>query len=108
MNICGCLLHVLPTKAQDAAVEIAAVDGVEVHAQTEDGRFVVVVEDTAERQASETIMALHQIAGVISLTLTFHHFDDFDQSTATSSFDQNPSQAGARSHDDFRQPSDIP
>jgi nitrate reductase NapD len=35
-----------------------------------------VVEDTPEKLASETIMDLHQIPGVISLTLTYHHFED--------------------------------
>ncbi len=50
--------------------------GVEVHAQSDDGRIVVVVEDTPDRFASETIMDLHQIPGVISLTLTYHHFEE--------------------------------
>ncbi len=40
----------------------------------------VEVPDAAERRAasriSETIMALHQIPGVVSLTLTYHHFED--------------------------------
>ena len=54
----------------------AGFDGVEIHAKSDDGRFVIVVEDTGERRASETIMALHQIPGVVSLTLTYHHFEE--------------------------------
>ena len=76
MNICGCLVHTTPEQAPAAAAAIEAVPGVELHAQSEDGRFVVVVEDTADRLASETIMDLHQIPGVISLSLTYHHFED--------------------------------
>lgn len=76
MNICGCLIHVTPETAQSAQDMIARVNGAEVHAAAQDGRLVVVVEDTPEKLASETIMDLHQIPGVISLSLTYHHFED--------------------------------
>ncbi|WP_424831488.1 chaperone NapD [Ruegeria sp.] len=76
MNICGCLVHVAPDKSETARAAMVGTNGVELHAEAEDGRFVVVVEDTAERLASETIMDLHQIPGVISLSLTYHHFED--------------------------------
>lgn len=76
MNICGCLVHVLPDRADEAAAAMDRMPGTEVHVRTEEGRFVVVVEDTDERFASDTIMALHQIPGVVSLTLTYHHFED--------------------------------
>lgn len=76
MNICGCLVHVLPEKADEAAAAMNRTPGTEVHMRTEEGRFVVVVEDTQERFASDTIMELHQIPGVVSLTLTYHHFED--------------------------------
>lgn len=76
MNICGCLVHVTPDAAQSAQDTINRVNGAEVHAASDDGRLVVVVEDTPDRLASETIMDLHQIPGVISLSLTYHHFED--------------------------------
>lgn len=76
MNICGCLVHIAPDHTDAARAAITGTDGVEIHAEAEDGRFVVVVEDTADRLASETIMDLHQIPGVISLSLTYHHFED--------------------------------
>ena len=80
MNICGCLIHIAPGQEITARAAIEAFDGAEVHAASEDGRFVVVVEDTPEALASETIMSLHQIPGVLSLTLNFHHFDELSES----------------------------
>lgn len=80
MNICGCLIHVSPQSTGDTQQKIDAVDGAEVHAATDDGRLVVVVEDTKLRLASETIMELHQIPGVISVSLTYHHFEDPSES----------------------------
>jgi len=78
MNICGCLVHTTPELASSAIMAMAAIKGVEVHARSDDGRIVIVVEDTPERFASETIMDLHQIPGVISLALTYHHFEETD------------------------------
>ena len=76
MNICGCLIHVLPERADDVRPVLEAIDGVEVHAVSDDGRFVIGVEDTPRKRASDIIMDLHQIPGVVSLTLTYHHFED--------------------------------
>ncbi len=75
MNICGCLVHVTPDRAAEAAEAMNKTPGAEVHAGGADGRFVVVVEDTKDKFASETIMDLHQIPGVVSLTLSYHHFE---------------------------------
>lgn len=80
MNICGCLLHIAPAHTLAASEAMKDTVGVEIHAEAEDGRFVVVVEDTPTRLASEIIMDLHQIPGVISLTLTYHHFEDIADS----------------------------
>ncbi len=95
MNICGCLVHVAPERTAAARVAMAATGGVEVHAEGGDGRFVIVVEDTDRRPASETIMTLHQIPGVISLTLTYHHFEDLAES---------PPRPDAPRHDTSRRP----
>ncbi|WP_193143015.1 chaperone NapD [Fluviibacterium sp. S390] len=79
MNICGCLVHVAKDKADAARSEMTGMAGVEVHAATDDGKFVVVVEDIDDKRASDQIMALHQIPGVISVTLNYHHFEDLSQ-----------------------------
>ncbi len=76
MNICGCLVHSAPGMVENVKAAMETMDGVEIHAETEDGRHVVVVEDTGETLASDLIMSIHQIPGVISVTLTFHHFED--------------------------------
>ena len=75
---------------------MSLIDGVEVHARSDDGRLVVVVEDTTDRRASDIIMDLHQLSGVVSLTLNYHHFED--PSTAQSGLvGRNP--AGDQTND---------
>ena len=83
MNICGCLVHVARDALPQARAEMEALAGVEVHAQSDDGRLVVVIEDTDTAFASDIIMALHQIPGVIPLTINYHHFEDLSLRTST-------------------------
>lgn len=98
MNVCGCLVHAAPDRAEICAEDICAMEGVEIHGQSGDGRFVVVVEDTPVRRASDTIMALHQIPGVLSVTLTYHHFEDLADIPAEV-LTHSPTQSGAQPHD---------
>lgn len=76
MNICGCLVHVAPKALEAARGAISTMEGVEIHGESEDGRLVVVVEDTADARASDIIMSIHQVPGVVSLTLNYHHFEE--------------------------------
>lgn len=97
MNICGCLIHAMPDCAEAVAAAMAETEGVEVHARADDGRFVIVVEDTSARFASDTIMALHLLPGVVSLTLTYHHFEE--PAGRARPVLQHPLQSGAQTHD---------
>lgn len=74
LNICGCLVHVMPERTGAVMAAIDATAGGEVHAH-EAGRIVVTVEDMPGKRASEQIMELHQIPGVLTVTLTYHHFE---------------------------------
>ncbi len=78
LNICGCLVHTMPDKTAEVIAAIDAYEGGEVHAH-EDGRIVVTVEDTSDMRASEQIMEMHQIPGVLTVTLTYHHFEELDE-----------------------------
>lgn len=77
LNICGCLVHAMPDKAAEVIAAIEAAEGREVHAH-QDGRIVVTVEDTGLMRASDNIMDMHQIPGVLTVTLTYHHFEELD------------------------------
>ncbi len=90
MNICGCLVHAMPEKVSDVITAIEAFAGCEVHAE-KDGRIVVTVEDvedanedTGMKRASDQIMEMHNIPGVITVTLSYHHFEANDADASTS------------------------
>ena len=77
LNICGCLVTAHPDRVGQVIASIDAAEGSEVHAHQK-GRIVVTVEDTDAMPASERIMEIHNIPGVISVALTYHHFEETD------------------------------
>ncbi|MCA1908674.1 MAG: chaperone NapD [Magnetospirillum sp.] len=74
-NICGVLVHVVPARRQQIRAELEARPGVEVHTMTDDGKLVVVVEDAEGQWAGSIITSFHDIDGVLSVALVYHHFD---------------------------------
>ncbi|PCD77772.1 chaperone NapD [Pseudothioclava arenosa] len=81
LNICGCLVQTNPAETAAVIAAIEATEGGEVHAH-EKGRIVVTIEDTETQRASDQIMALHQIPGVLGVTLTYHHFEELEDEPA--------------------------
>jgi nitrate reductase NapD len=75
MNICGVLVHAHPEKGEDVAAAIAGLDGAEFHKTVPGGRMIVTVEDTKEKSAGDTVLALHRLPGVLSAALVYHHFE---------------------------------
>ncbi|MCC7015974.1 MAG: chaperone NapD [Rhodospirillales bacterium] len=72
-NVCGVLVHCYPGRAEDVRSRIGALAGAEVHHATDDGRLIVVIEDTAEIWASETLARISGLPGVVAAALAYHH-----------------------------------
>lgn len=72
MNVIGVLVWAVPGTVEAVSAALAALPGVEVHAATDDGRLVVTATDVDGRFASDGLMAMNQIAGVITTSLVYH------------------------------------
>ena len=72
-NICGILVHVRADKRDTACRALGAMPGVEINQATDDGRLVVVVEDTADEWAGQILTRIPTIEGVLSTSLIYHH-----------------------------------
>lgn len=75
MNIVGVLVLVRPERRRAVETALAAMPGVEVHEVSDDGRFVVTVEEPLAACAADTLLAIHGQPGVLSVTLVYHHFE---------------------------------
>jgi len=72
-EIASAVVHAMPGRREAVHGQLKALPGVEIHAETGDGRFLVTVEDAGGARASDTIVALHRIEGVLSAAMIYQH-----------------------------------
>lgn len=77
MNISGVVVRTHPNRIEAVKSQLIALPGVEIHAASEDGRMVVTIENDAASMI-ETMNSFHDIKGVVSTSLIYHHFDEFE------------------------------
>jgi nitrate reductase NapD len=75
-NVCGVVIHVAPGRLEAARAAIAALPGVELHAEADQGRLVATAVDTETTMAIDQLAAINCIPGVVSTTLAYHAMDD--------------------------------
>ncbi len=75
MNICGVLVHAMPSRIDEVRRALSNLEGVEVHQVAEGGRIVVTLEDTPACMAVDQLASIHRIEGVVAAALVYHHFE---------------------------------
>lgn len=75
-TISSVLLRARPDQLRRVRGTLAAMPGVEVHADPEDGRLVLVVEDAPGITAVQTYDQLQRIEGVLNVSLVYQYCDE--------------------------------
>jgi nitrate reductase NapD len=76
MNISGVLVHAFPEKAADVSRKLESMEGVEVHANTDEGKIVVTIEKTDDKSVADTLLELQVMPDVLNASMVYHHFED--------------------------------
>ena len=76
MNISSAILHVAPQRFDEARGALLAMSGVEIHAESPEGKMIVVLEDDDLEAAANKYVALHGIPGVASVAMVYQYSDD--------------------------------
>lgn len=72
-ELASAVVHAIPGRRDTLRGKLAGLPGVEIHAETPDGRFIVTVEDSAHASAGDTLLALHRIDDVMAAALVSHY-----------------------------------
>ncbi len=83
MNISSAILHIAPLQLTAARTAIEQLPGVEIHAESPEGKMVVVIEDSDTNSAADTYVALHGIPGVASVAMVYQYSDDEPETSDT-------------------------
>lgn len=76
MKIVSLLLKYLPQHASAVRLGVEAVAGAAVAHDHGDGRMIVLVEDGADYAVSDSIIQVHQVPHIMSVTLAYEYSDD--------------------------------
>lgn len=75
MNISSLLVNARPEAQGELQHQLLALDGVEVHAASKDGRLIVTIEAESDRAAADMFTTISQLAGVLSASLVYTQFE---------------------------------
>ena len=76
MKIVSLVLKYFPEHAREVQLGVEAVDGAAVALDQGDGRMIVLVEDGEGYAVSDSIIRVHQVPYVMSVTLAYEYSDD--------------------------------
>ena len=76
MNICSLVVHAKPEKVDFVHAQLDAFDGVEVHANTEQGKLVVTVEGSGDDMLADTMARFNDVDGVLNSVMIYHYCGD--------------------------------
>lgn len=76
MKIVSLVLKFMPRHADKIKPAIEAVPGASVAADSGDGRMIVLLEDGPDYAVSDSIIQVHQIPQVMSVTLSYEYSDE--------------------------------
>lgn len=83
-NVCGVVIHVRKEKKQAVIKHLLSIEGLEVHADTEEGRLVVTVESEDKYHVADTIDSFKDIEGVLTASMIYQFCDQPTQDNPNS------------------------
>lgn len=75
MNISSAIVHAKPGTAAEVRALLAAVDGVEVHAVSDEGKMIVTLESDDDAGTVATFETISTLAGVLSASMVYHQVE---------------------------------
>lgn len=72
MNISSAIVHARPGAVAIVQAGLAALNGVEVHAVSPEGKLIVTIETEDEGSNAATYQSIGQLDGVMSAAMVYH------------------------------------
>jgi len=88
MRIVSLVLKFMPENADAIKIAVEDIPGASVAVDSGDGRMIVLVEDGSDYAVSDSIVQVHYIPQVMSVTLSYE-YSDFEYSDETPALEEN-------------------
>ncbi|MCL1057439.1 sorbose reductase [Shewanella sp. Choline-02u-19] len=77
-HITSLVVHAASKSVADITQRLSALEGAEIHAVTDEGKFVVTLEGETQRSILDNVEAINAFEGVINSSLIYHQVDPID------------------------------
>lgn len=74
-NVCAVVVRARAADAPEVSRRLSKLPGVDVHGHDGQGRLVVTIEDSDAGWASDMLIRLHSVEGVLAASLVYHHHE---------------------------------
>lgn len=75
MNISSILVSAAPGKAEQVQAQLTALEGVEVHAVSEEGQMIVTIETENDRGTVSTYETISKEPHVLAVSMVYHQIE---------------------------------
>lgn len=75
MNISSVIVNAQPGQAPALRRCLQGIAGVEVHAATAQGKFVITIETETDGETADTFERINRLDGVLSIAMVYHQFE---------------------------------
>ncbi|WOT05614.1 chaperone NapD [Shewanella youngdeokensis] len=78
-HITSLVVHAAAKSVADIKQSLSALEGTEIHAVTDEGKFVVTIEGETQGAILDNVEAINALEGVINSSLIYHQVDPAEQ-----------------------------
>ena len=75
MSISSFVIHSQPNDIKGLSDKLSTMNGIEVHTITDEGRFVVTLDQPDDHRAADTFSELQNLDGILNISLVYNYFE---------------------------------
>lgn len=75
VNISSAVVHARPGNAEAVRSALTAIEGVEVHAASAEGKLIVTIETDGDRATADTYESISRMDDVMSVAMVYHQLE---------------------------------
>ncbi len=78
-HVTSLVVHVTADAVEQVKADIAALAGTDIHAVTEEGKFIVTLEGDTQKAILDNVEKINALKGVLSNSLIYHQAEPLEQ-----------------------------
>jgi len=79
-HVTSLVVHAAPKAVSQVEINIRALTGADIHAVTDEGKFVVTLEGETQAAILDNVEAINALEGVLNTSLIYHQIDPIEES----------------------------